>query len=674
MVLEYDPVRDPRQRALGILAASGHVTEPIEPEPSARVAPSPRWPVAHRGEIAAALSGALVAAGWAASGASEAVSSVSYALAIVAGGTIVWRRAIVSIAARTLDMNVLMTIAVLGAAALGEWGEGATVVFLFALGGVLESRSLARTRRSIAGLLELAPETARVARQGSESVVPTGEVRVGETVVVRPGERVPLDGTIVTGRTALDESPITGESVPVDKEAGDAVFAGTLNTSGLITMTVGAEASSSTLARILHLVEAAQASRAPVQRFVDRFSRAYTPAVIAVAVLIGVGLPIAGSLGAPWAGFEAWRDWVYRSLVLLVVSCPCALVISTPVSIVSAITRATRDGILVKGGAFLELAAGVKVVALDKTGTLTHGRPELARVVVRDGEDPGHVLRLAAALETHSNHPVARAVAGAVDGDAGLEEAAGVLETAGAGVEGILGGDRVVVGSVRHAAGLGTLETWAEERSAELEAEGMTVLTVVRYGAAGPRTLGLLAVADTVRPESAALVAGLRSEGVGTIVMLTGDNRRVASGIAASAGVTGFRAELMPEEKTAALRELRERHGVTVMVGDGVNDAPALSAADIGIAMGAAGSDTAIEAADVALMRDDLTAVPRFIALGRRTMRVVRQNVALSLGTKALVLVLAAAGKATLWMAVFADTGIALVVILNGLRLLRPVR
>ncbi|MHB8739650.1 MAG: heavy metal translocating P-type ATPase, partial [Coriobacteriia bacterium] len=591
-----------------------------------------------------------------------------HALAIIVGGSLVWRRAVVSLMARSLDMNVLMTLAVTGAAALGEWGEGATVIVLFALGGMLEGRSVARTRREIGELMALAPARARVRRDGAEIEMAPEDVEVGELVVIRPGERLPLDGRIVEGRSTFDESPITGESVPADRGPGDAVYAGTLNTSGLIVIATTTGANDTTIARIVHLVESAQATRAPVQRFVDRFSRIYTPIVVAAASAIAVGGPLFGELGTGVPGFESWREWVYRSLTLLVISCPCALVVSTPVAVVSGITRATREGILVKGGAFLERAAAIRVVAFDKTGTLTEGRPEVAEVVSLAGDSSEVVLRLAAALEAHSNHPLASAVSAAVAGP--LRDATDVREEPGRGVSGVVDGLRVAVGSVRYAGEQGVDAAEAGEAVAGLEQRGLTTLVVIAHDATPPRVLGVIGVADAMRTGAASAIAALLSGGVQHVVMLTGDSPQAAARVAEATGITEVRARLLPQDKTGAVEELRERYGAVLVVGDGINDAPALATADIGVAMGAAGSHTAIETADVALMSDDLGGVPRFLALGRRTMRIIRQNVAASIAVKAVFIALAVVGKATLWMAVFADTGIALLVIANGLRLL----
>jgi Cd2+/Zn2+-exporting ATPase len=669
LLLEYDRGQDPRARAVGVVIGAGHNVESLDDGGGAL--PGLTWWSRHRADVTVTASGALILLGWLLGLLDAgAASDIVYALAIVVGGTITWRRAATSLMARSLDMNVLMTVAVSGAAALGEWGEGATVIFLFALGGLLEARSLTRTRRSLRDLMDLARARARVLRDGAELEVAPTEVVVGETLVVRPGERVPLDGEIVRGDSAFDESPITGESLPVDKGVGDAVYAGTLNASGLVEVRTTAPASDTMLARIVHLVEAAQASRAPVQRFVDRFSRIYTPVVLAGAVALAIGGPVLGELGLHAWGFAEWDKWAYQSLVLLVVSCPCALVVSTPVAIVSGITRATRDGVLVKGGVFLELAGKVSAVVFDKTGTLTEGRPVVAATVALGNEPAERILTLAAALESHSNHPLAAAVVAAAPGGA-LFHVSELHETPGRGVSGIVDGDLVTVGSVTHASDIGVVSERMDAEVERLESEGLTVLAVVAGENPDIAVLGLIGIADAVRSHAADVVRELRLSGIEHVVMLTGDNPRAAARVAAEAGITEFRAHLLPEDKTAAVNELRERHGVVAMVGDGINDAPALAVADIGIAMGAAGSHTAIETADVALMRDDLFALPLFLRLGRSTMANIRQNVVLSLGVKVIVLVLAVFGYASLWMAVFADTGVALIVIANGLRLLR---
>lgn len=683
MRVAYDPsTTDPESIAAQIERA-GYAVELIGAGVPGLKGPS--WWSTHRAEVLTAISGLLIVAGWGLARLSSAgeetgrvveyASIAAYLLAIALGGMTVFRRAISSIRARSLDMNVLMTIAVIGSIFIGEWAEGASVVFLFAIGGVLESRSLARTRSSIRDLMDLSPKAAHVRRGNEMYDLALSEVIIGDRVIVRPGERIPLDGTVADGTSAIDESPITGESVPVDKAPGADVFAGTLNTTGLIEVDVTARAGDSTLARIIYLVEEAQAQQAPFQRLVDRFTRWYTPTVVILAIFIAIVPPALGAvLGAPWGDFETW---FYRALVLLVVSCPCALVISTPVAIVSAITRATRDGVLIKGGAFLELAPRVRAVAFDKTGTLTLGRPRVSNVVALDSVAAEEVLTLAARLDAHSTHPLARAVVRAAEAKRLLAEGdgdgqvTGLSELPGRGVIASLDGVEYALGSTTLADERRVLDAQALAAVDQLEERGQTVLVLARLGDDG-RALGVIGIADEVRETAATTVGALRAAGVEHFVMLTGDNERTAGAVAAEAGVTDVRARLLPQDKTNVLAELRERYGTVAMVGDGVNDAPALALADIGIAMGAAGSDTALETADVALMSDDLAALPRFIRLGHRTVGVIRQNVWFSVAVKVAVLVAAIAGYAPLWLAVFADTGVALLVILNGLRLLRP--
>jgi Cd2+/Zn2+-exporting ATPase len=498
--------------------------------------------------------------------------------------------------------------------------------------------------------------------------VPLAEAVVGDRALVRPGERIPLDGVIRSGASALDESPITGESVPADKGPSDTVYAGSLNTSGLLEVEVTALVADSTLARVVFLVEEAQASRAPVQRLVDRFTRWYTPVVIGFAVVVAFGVPAAAAVLGTTAQWGGLREWFYRGLVLLVVSCPCALVISTPVAIVSAITRASRDGVLVKGGAVIEAAARVAVVAFDKTGTLTEGRPAVVAVRTVAEGDATRVLALAAALESGSNHPVARAVVTAAEARGmTIEPVSEYEELPGRGVRGVVAGRRTMVGSpafVGQSADLGADLVAIVEAEAAL---GRTVLALV----SDDGTAGLVSVADEIRPGARDAVDALRRGGVDHLVMLTGDNEAVAAGVAAHLGLTEHMSGLLPADKVDAVRRLRERHGSVAMVGDGVNDAPALATANVGIAMGAVGSDTALETADVALMTDDLSALPGFLKLARRTVADIRQNVVFSVAVKLVVLTAAVFGYANLWMAVFADTGVSLLVTANGLRLLR---
>ena len=645
------------------LRAAGYAAKLESGEDGPIISPPTWWDV-HGHDASLLASGALIAIGYvlglAGLGAGPwSPAAVAFLLAVPAGGAITARRAWGSLKARSLDMNVLMSLAVIGALSLGDFAEGAMVVFLFSIGQFLESRALARTRRSILDLMDLTPARARVRRGGREVEVSPSDAIVGDVLVVKPGERVALDGTVVAGASAIDESPITGESVPVDKSPGDPVYAGSLNTSGLLEVTVTNVAADSTLARIIYLVEEAQAQRAPAQRLVDRFTKYYTPSVMAGAAAIAV-LP-------PLLGLGGWAEWFYRALVVLVVSCPCALVISTPVAIVSAITRATRDGVLVKGGAFLEAAAKVRAVAFDKTGTLTRGRPEVTDIVPLGDADATKVLSIAAALEAGSTHPVAEAVLRAEGGARHTGRTAGLTDFAGKGVRADVEGVACAIGSPAFASEIGALTAEVGERIEALETQGKTVLVLMRADAA----IGLIAVADEVRAEAREVVAALRRAGVQHIVMLTGDNERTAAAVAAHAGLTEFRSRLLPQDKVEAVRDMKARFGAVAMVGDGVNDAPALALADVGIAMGAAGSDTALETADVALMAPELHALPGFFDLGRRTVRNITFNVVFSIVTKVTVLVLAVFGIAGLWLAVFADTGVALLVTLNGLRLLR---
>ncbi len=607
------------------------------------------------------LSGVALAAGvalqW--TGASGFVAVPVFLVSIVAGGVHTARRGWAAARAFALDINALMLVAVLGAAAIGQWSEAAAVTFLFALAQWLEARSMDRARHAIRALMDVAPPDALVRRGGHERRVPVDEIAVGETIVVTPGERIPVDGRIALGESDVNQAPITGESLPVDKRAGDEVFAGTINGHGALEIEVTKLRRDTTMARIINLVETAQAQRAPSQRFVERFARIYTPAVIALAGLVAVVPPLFFA--------QAFGDWFYRALVLLVISCPCALVISTPVSIVSALAGAARRGVLIKGGIHLERAARVKVVAFDKTGTLTRGRPEVVDVIPLNGAGASEVLRLAAALEARSEHPLARAVIRrSREEGAPLPAGAGFRALPGLGAEAVVDGVPVLLGNHRLFEERSLCSPLVEEHLAELGREGRTAVLVARNGA----TIGVIGVADATRRAGAEAVSALKRGGVARVVMLTGDNRRTAETIGSSVGVDEWRAEMLPADKVAAVRDLQRRYGAVAMVGDGVNDAPALAAADTGIAMGAAGTDAALETADVALMADDLMAVPYFLRLGRRTVRNIRANIAVALGLKALFLALAIGGLATLWMAVAADMGASLLVIGNGLRLL----
>jgi Cd2+/Zn2+-exporting ATPase len=559
-------------------------------------------------------------------------------------------------------MNVLMSVATVGAVGIGQWAEAASVVVLFAAGSALRAYAIDRTRGAVRALAGLAPDEVLVRRGDSEVVVRAEDVEVGETVVVRPGERLAVDGRVFEGSSAVDEAPVTGQSVPVEKGPGDEVYSGSLNGQGGLLVEATKRAGDSTLQKVARLVEEAQASKAPSEQFVDRFSRVYTPIVVAAAVVLAVVPPLLG------AGFG---EWFYRALALLIIACPCALVISTPVTVVSGIGAASRRGILLKGGAALEAAGRLKALAFDKTGTLTEGRPVLSRVVALgkpDGRD--EALVLAAALERRSEHPLAHAIlsAGAeraADGS-GLPPVANFRSVAGRGAEGEVAGQRYLIGSPRLFAERGIPLDGASEALEAVERAGET--PVVLGGYAGP--LAVFGLADAVRPAAKATVEALRKSGIGEMVMLTGDAPAPARRVAEELGI-GYRARLLPEQKTEAVRELVASHGDVGMVGDGVNDAPAFAAAPVGFAMGAAGTDVALETGDVALMQDDLPRLAEAVVLSRAAERIIRQNVAVSILVKGLFVLLAPFGLVALWLAVLADMGTSIAVTLNGLRLFK---
>jgi Cd2+/Zn2+-exporting ATPase len=609
------------------------------------------------------ISGIAAAAGFAiefASPGASLLSRASFAVAIAAGVPLTARKAWLAIRARVLDINVLMLVAASGAIALGEWSEAAAVVVMFAVAQALEARTLERARTAVRALMDLTPAEAVVRDGAGQRNVAVDQVPVGAVIVVKPGEKLPLDGQIVIGTSEVNQAPVTGESLPVDKVAGDEVFAGSINGRGALEVKVTRLRRDTTLARIIHLVEQAQARRAPAQTFIERFARLYTPAVIMLAIATAV---------VPPTVFAAeWQPWVYRALVLLVVSCPCALVISTPVSIVAALSSAARKGVLIKGGAHLERAGTIRCVAFDKTGTLTRGVPEVVEVISLDGLPAAGVLALAAAVEQRSAHPIARAIVAYAEG-AGVRADAGVGVTAlaGLGAEGHVQGTRVVLGNHRLFEERQLCSPLLHERLEQLSVRGRTPVLVARDG----RPVGIIAVADRPREASRDAVEILRRQGVDSVVMLTGDSSATAAAIATDLGIDEVRAELMPDEKVKAIEELRLRYGPVAMVGDGVNDAPALATADIGIVMGAVGSDAALESADIALMADELLKIPYALRLSRATMRNIRANLVISLALKAAFVLAAVAGIATLWMAVLADTGASIIVIANALRLLR---
>ena len=582
------------------------------------------------------------------------------AAAVVAGGITTARRAWLALRAGRLDMYVLMVVAVTGAAIIGEWIEAATVVVLFALAQALERRSLDRARQAIRTLVAAAPSSVRIRRGAEERTVPLEAVRVGDVLLVAPGERIAFDGTVTAGESDVNQAPVTGESVPVPRAPGDRVFAGTINGPGALEISVTAVGEDTTIARIIHLVERAQAQRAPAQAWVDRFAQRYTPMVLALAAIIAVVPPLV--FGGSFA------SWGYRSLVLLVIACPCALVLSTPVAFVSALAAAARRGVLVKGGAYLERLAGIRAVALDKTGTLTHGVLTVAEVQPADGVEESAMLPTAAAIAARSTHPIDRAVA-AHARHHGIEGGTATATRAlpGQGIEALVDDEPALLGSARLFESRGLLDDRLRHRIEALESRGMQVVLVARGG----KTLGLIGLSDEVRVNGREAVAALKAAGIAHVALLTGDHARSARAAGMAGAVDRIESGLLPQDKVDIVAALRAEHGAVAMVGDGVNDAPALAAADVGIAMGVAGTHAAIETADVALMSDDLRTVPYAIGLGRATLSTVRTNVATAIGIKLAFVSLAVAGMATLWMAVAADVGASLLVVANALRLLR---
>ncbi len=592
------------------------------------------------------------------SGNETSMPVIAMALAsIVAGGLPTLRKGLIALRTFTLNINFLMSVAVIGAAAIGEWPEAAVVVFLFAVAEYIEAYSLDRARNAVRSLMTLTPDVVTVQQSGgSWQPVSATNVAVGAIVRVRPGERLALDGVIVVGESSVDQAPITGESIPVDKSRGDSVFAGSINGNGVLEFRTTGGKDETTLARIVRTVQEAQSQRAPTQRFVDAFSRIYTPVVVVLAAMLAI---------VPWLLFsQPFMPWLYKALVLLVIACPCALVISTPVTVVSGLAAAARRGILIKGGVYLESGHKLRVVALDKTGTVTEGKPRLVDVQPINGHSREMVLQVAASLDALSGHPVARAVREGWTGPLlTIEQFASIT---GRGVEGLIDGEPYMVGNHRLAEERGVCSPAVEGLLERLESQGKTAIVV----ATSRQAIGVLAVADSLRDISVAAIRDLHALGLRT-VMLSGDNQRTVEAIAKAVGIDNARGNLLPEDKLAAIDDLKNRYGPVGMVGDGINDAPALAKANVGFAMGAAGTDTALETAHVALMRDDLRSVSEFIRLSRRTARVLAQNITFAIATKSTFFLLAIGGVATLWMAVLADMGASLIVVANGLRLLR---
>ena len=608
------------------------------------------------------LGGGVIAAfeaGEHAVGTTPLASIILYSIAVLCAVRYVAPKAWLAAKRLRPDMNLLMVIAVVGAVGIGAWFEAATVSFFFALALALEAWSLGRARRAVAALMELAPPTARIRLEdGTERDVPAAEVRIGSHIVIRPGDKVPLDGRVAAGESEVNQAPITGESVPVFKSEGGEVFAGTINGEGALDVVTTKAANDTTLAHIIRMVGSAQSRRAPSEQWVEKFARIYTPVVMILAIAIFFVPPLL--LGG------GWEVWFYRALVLLVIACPCALVISTPVTIVAALAGAAKQGVLVKGGIHLETPARLKAIAMDKTGTLTEGRPQVVELMPLGGRSEDELLRLAAALEARSEHPIAYAIlAKAAERGMPAEPAQAVQAIPGRGVTGLVAGRPAWLGSRRYLEERGGPA--AVLRNADtLSSAGRTIVAV----GDGEEIWGLIAVADAVRAEAKGIVTALHRAGVEKVVMLTGDNRATAEAIAKQTGIDEVRAELLPGDKVAAVEDLVRRYRWVAMVGDGVNDAPAMGRANLGIAMGAMGSDAAIETADVALMSDDLSKLAWLVQHSRATLAVIRQNVAFSIAVKLVFTVLTVIGFASLWGAIAADVGASLLVVLNGLRLL----
>ncbi|YCM44641.1 heavy metal translocating P-type ATPase [Verrucomicrobiaceae bacterium 227] len=594
------------------------------------------------------------------------LTEVVFSPAIVSGAWFIVPKAFRTLTQKRFDMNVLMTVAVIGAIIIGEWAEAAAVTFLFALSELLEGYSVSRARRAIQSLMELSPLTALVKRRGVVTEVDLHEIDTEETIVIKSGAKVPLDGIVSAGSSSLNQAPITGESLPVEKNIGDQIFAGTINGEGSLEAIVTGKAGETTLANMVRLIEEAQSQKAPSERFVDNFAKYYTPIIMALALFVAI---IPGALTGDWS------IWFYRALVLLVIACPCALVISTPVSVVSGLTAMARRGVLIKGGAHLETIGKLRALAVDKTGTITRGQPEVIEVISHTDHTESDILKIAAAIDTHSDHPIARAITDAAQArNIAYPSATHYQSQTGRGADGTLDDHHYFVGNHRYTHELGVCSEEVEARLQKIESKGLSVVVVGHkpHGDCPGDVLGIIAVGDTIRENAKAAIASLHAVGIEQVVMLSGDNQTTVNAIAREAGIDQAKGDLLPAQKIENVRELLANYQHVGMVGDGVNDAPAMATASLGIAMGAAGTDTAIETADMALMTDDLGKISEAIHLGRRTLGIIKFNISFALLIKAIFLILAFTGHTSLWLAILADTGATLLVVANALRLLAP--
>lgn len=586
---------------------------------------------------------------------------ILYVIAAILGARFVAPKAVFAIRRLSPDMNLLMTIAILGAMIIGEFFEAATVAFLFALSLTLEAWSVGRARNAISSLLSLAPQQAlKLEADGSERLIAANQIAIGDQFILRGGDRIPLDGVVLSGRSSVNQAPITGESIPVAKEEGDEVFAGTINGDGSLTVRATKAAGDTVLSRIITLVQDAHSKRADVEQWVEKFAKIYTPIVMVLAFLVFLLPPLL--LGG------VWSEWFYNALVLLVIACPCALVISTPVAIVAALTAAAKHGVLVKGGGFMELPARLDAIALDKTGTLTRGEPEVRSVIAFDPMANDQVLAIAASLEARSSHPLALAIlAKAKSENISFEQPSEAEISPGRGVSGTIEGMTYWLGSPRYAQEKELMTPATAEILSKLESQGQTAVFVGNDTA----LLGIISLADAIRDDAKDVISALHACGVKTIAMLTGDNEQTAQAVAKEVGIDKVYANLLPAQKVEAIEALMKEHEVVAMVGDGVNDAPAMARASFGIAMGAVGSDAAIETADMALMSDDIAKLPWMVGHSRRTLGIIKQNIVFSLIVKAIFVSLTLSGVATMWGAIVADVGTSLLVVSNALRLLK---
>jgi Zn2+/Cd2+-exporting ATPase len=627
-------------------------------DPSVPVPPPWRNPPV----VTSVISGLLLVVGFAGGflGVSDAVQTTIYIAAVVVGGWFFGREALEELVKeREIGIELLMSVAAVVAGLLGQWGEAAMLVFLYSISEAAESYTEERTRGAIRALMDLAPKTACVVREGEEIRLSIDELVVGDRFIVRPGEAIPTDGEIIEGASSVNQAPVTGESLPVDKMIGDTVFAATLNGEGALTVLATKTAADNTLARIIEMVEAAQASKAQSQRFIERFGRRYSPAVLAVGILI-VLIPGVMGLG--------WQEWLSRATVFIVAAAPCALVISIPITLVAAIGTAGRNGLLIKGGVHLENLAKIRVVAMDKTGTLTRGTPAVTAIEALGDCSETELLRIAAALEARSQHPLAQAVLEHAEAkDISLAAAQDFRSLTGAGARGLVDGKAYHIGSPALFSELGADMSSVTSRVESLQRDGNTVVLVGDTEV----VIGLIAMSDPLRPGAVEAIHALKAQHMDKLIMLTGDNRLAAEAIAAQVGIDEVRADLKPEDKSRAVEALDRQYGRVAMVGDGVNDAPALAAAHVGIAMGAAGSDVALETADVALMADDLSKLPYLFQFSQRSWHVIRQNLVLSILVITVLAITALTGVLSLPVAVLAHEVSEFIVIASGLRLLR---